>query len=171
MLRTIIIPLDGSVFSERALPLGKELACAFGARLILVCVAGARTAPEWNFTDEDRRAIAEQYADVREEDHVISTDIRMVEHAQGQVRAVAEAERYLQRVAVRIAEPGIPVEIAIPYGSAAEGILTEIEIHTADLVIMSTHGRSGVSQLIGGSVTLAVLARSTVPVLLVPPQG
>lgn len=170
MIQTILIPLEGSTFSERALPVGLELARTLHARLVLVCVAEAGRAAEWNFTDEDRQAISEQYAHVHEEEHVLSTDTRMVERIQGQVRAVDEAERYLQSIAARITEPGIQVEIAVPYGAPAEEILKEIEIRFADLVVMSTHGRSGVSRLIGGSVTIGVLAHSPVPVLLVPPE-
>jgi nucleotide-binding universal stress UspA family protein len=170
MIQTILIPLDGSPFSERALPLSKELARALNARLVLVCVAGAQTALDQELTDDDRRAVSERYAGVREEEHLLSTDPRMVEHAQGQIRAVAEAECYLESLAKQIAEPGIQIEIAVPYATAAEGILTEIELHSADMVVISTHRRSGLSRLIGGSVAQAVLAQSPVPVMLVPPE-
>ena len=170
MIRTILIPLDGSAFSERALTVGSELAHALSARLVLVCVAGPDLALESDFTDGDQRAIAEKYAGVREEEHLLSTDPRMVEHMQGQVRAVAEAEAYLACVANRLAGTNIQVEVGVPYGPAAEGILTEIDLHSADLVIMSTHNRSGFSRMIGQSVTLAVIDRSRVPVMLVPPE-
>jgi nucleotide-binding universal stress UspA family protein len=170
MIQTILVPLDGSALSERALPVGIELARALGARLVLVCVAGTAPAIHRGFSDEDRRAISAQYANVKEEDHLLSTDPRMVEHAQAQVLAVAEAERYLASVAAKVAEQGLRAEGAVPYGAASEGILTEIDLRSADLVVMSTHGRSGLSRLIGGSVAQAVLARSTVPVMLVPPQ-
>jgi nucleotide-binding universal stress UspA family protein len=170
MIRTILVPLDGSAFSERALPVSKELARALHARLVLVCVADAGTALGRNLTDEDRQAISGKYANVHEEDTVLSTDIHMVEHAQEQIRAVAEAERYLQITLAQNAEPDIQVETAVPYGAAAEGIMTEIGIHSADLVIMSAHGQSGVNRLIGGSVTQAVLACSPVPVMVIPPK-
>jgi nucleotide-binding universal stress UspA family protein len=170
MIRSILVPLDGSEFSERALPVGCELARAIGARLVLVCVAGPGLALDVSLTAGDKRDIAEKYANVREEDHLLSTDPRMVERMVGQVRTVAEAEAYLAGVAARLAEANIQIETGVPYGSATEGILTEIDIHSVDLVVMSTHGRSGFSRLISGSVAQAVLARSRVPVLLVPPQ-
>ncbi len=170
MIRTILVPVDGSALSERALPLAAELARALEERLVLVCVAGT-AALDHAFTEEDRRDIADQYTAVREEDHRLSTDPRMVEHARGQVRAVAEAERYLANVASRLeAEHGLHAEVAIPYGGAADGILTEIDLHAADLVVMCTHGRTGLSRLVSASVTQAVLARSAAPVLLVPPE-
>ncbi len=170
MIRTILVPLDGSEFSERALPVACELAQALEAKIVIISVAGAGSALERTFTSEDRRGISEQYADVREEDHRLSTDPRMVERTQEQVRAVAEGERYLAGIAARLAKTGLPVETGVPYAAAAEGILTEIGLHSADLVVMSTHGRSGLNRLIGGSVALDVLTRSPVPVLLVPPE-
>ena len=170
MIRTILVPLDGSALSERVLPLARELACGLSARVVLVCVAGEGLQLDLTLTEEDRRAIAEQYAGVREEDHALSTDPRMVEHAQKQVRAIAEAERYLAAVAARLGAEGLAVEATVPYGSAVDGILTEIDVHSADLVVMSTHGRSQLRQLIGGSVARGLLARSPVPVLLAPPE-
>ena len=59
----------------------------------------------------------------------------------------------------------------MPYAAAAAGILTEIDVQNADLVIMCTHGRSGLGRWIYGSVAEEVLAHSPVPVLLVRPTG
>jgi nucleotide-binding universal stress UspA family protein len=170
MIRTILVPLDGSELSERALPVGSELARALGCRLVVVCVAGTGSALDRRFKEEDRQAVAERYADVKEEDHLLSVDPQMVEHTQGQVREVAEAEAYTASVAARLTGQGLRAEAAVPYGDPADGILTEIDLHAADLVVMSTHGRSGLSRLLGGSVAQAVLGRSPVPILLVPPE-
>lgn len=168
MIRTILVPLDGSESGERALPLAGELAGGLNARLVLVCVAGRETALDVTFTDQDRQLIAEQYAGVTEEEHVLSTDPRMVEHAQGQVRAIAEAERYLAKVAARLAEQGIAAGTAVPYGKAVEGILTEIDVCNADLVVIATHPHSRLRRLAGGGVAQELAARSRAPVLFVP---
>jgi nucleotide-binding universal stress UspA family protein len=170
MIKTILVTLDGSEFSERALPVGLDLAKAFEARIVLVCVAGVESALPRELTKEDHRAISEQYANVTEEEHLLSTYPGMVEKAQGQIHAVAEAGHYLASIAAKLAETGIPVEWATPYGPAAEGILTEIDLHLADLVVMCTHGRSGLDRLISGSIASAVLTHSPVPVLMVPPD-
>jgi nucleotide-binding universal stress UspA family protein len=170
MIHTILIPLDGSALSERALPLASELAQRLNARLVLVCVAGSASGLDSSFTAEDRQAIAAQYSGVTEENHLLSTHGQMAEHAQGQMRVIAEAERYLANVAARMAEQGVVVEETIPYGEATRGILTEIDLRSVDLVVMSTHGRTGLNRLISGSVAQELLARSPVPVLLVPPQ-
>ncbi len=170
MIQTILVPLDGSPFSENALPLAIDLRNAFNAQLVLVCVAGNETALDRGFTQADRRAIAEQYANITEEDHLLSTNPRMVEHSQKQIRAVAEAEQYLAAVAARLAGQGVQAGLAVPYGAAVEGILTEIEIHSADLVVMATHNPSDLSQLFERSITRAIITRSQVPVLVVPPN-
>jgi nucleotide-binding universal stress UspA family protein len=85
---------------------------------------------------------------------------------QTQTRAVQAAERYLAAVAARLAGRGI-LETAVFYGDAAQAILEEAALRKADLIVMATHGRSGLGQLLYGSVAKAVLARSPVPVLLV----
>ena len=170
MIRTIIVPLDGSEFSERALPVSLELATAFKALLVLVCVAGSESAIPLQLTEEDQKEISEQYADMGEEDMVLSTGPRKVERAQEQIRAVDEAEEYLASVAAKLSDTGVQIEVAAPYGPAVEGILSEIDLRSADLVVMCTHGRSGLNRLISGSVASAVLAHSPVPVLMVPPR-
>jgi nucleotide-binding universal stress UspA family protein len=181
MIHTILVALDGSTLAERALPLGCALANTFDARLVLVRVAhegAGRTADagdkaaedEARRADEaDRVAIDEARANVREEDHILSVDARSVERAQGQIRGIAEAEGYLAEVAERLAGEGITAETAVPFGAPVDGILTEIELRSADVVVMCTHGKTGLLQLLLGSVTQGVLARSRVPVLVVPP--
>ena len=84
--------------------------------------------------------------------------------------AASNLEANGSAVAAGFARQGIELEVAAPYGAAAEEILAEIDVRLVDLIVMSTHGRSGLSRLIFGSVAQAVLARSPVPVLLVPPE-
>src|SRR5262249_54311836 len=86
----------------------------------------------------------------------------------GQVQAVEEAEAYLRGVTERLAGRGVTAETAVPYGNAAEMILTEAHIHNPDLIIMGTHGRTGLGRLLLGSVADQVMRRANAPVLLVP---
>lgn len=85
----------------------------------------------------------------------------------GEPRGADEAAMYLASQAAHLTNDGLEVTTATPYGSAVHGILDEIEVQRADLVVMTTHGRSGFSRLRHGSVAEAVLAHSPVPVLLV----
>ena len=94
-----------------------------------------------------------------------------VDPTDAQVKAVREAEAYLQGVTGRAATQNVRAEARVPYDTAAEGILMEVDDSDADLVVMCTHGRSGLGRLIYGSVAEEVIRRSPVPVLLVRPTG
>jgi nucleotide-binding universal stress UspA family protein len=140
MYHTILVPLDGSAFSERALPMATTLARALRAQVILVRAASAAVFPGTDPTE-------------------------------AQVQAVEEAQAYLSALAAGLSEHDLNIEVAVPYGDAAESILLEIGLRSADLVVMCTHGRSGLGRWIYGSVAEQVLAHSPAPVLLVRPTG
>jgi nucleotide-binding universal stress UspA family protein len=136
MYRNILVPLDGSLLAERALPYAEHLAQASGARLLLV-----------------RAALA----------HGLYGRGPL----QSEAQAVREAQRYLKETAARLSKPGV-VETAMFYGDAAEAILEEIRLRKIDLVVMATHGRSGIGRWLFGSVAQQVLSHIEVPLLLVP---
>jgi nucleotide-binding universal stress UspA family protein len=140
MYRKILVPLDGSPFGERALPLAVTMCLAMKAQLVLVRAATASPAAS-------------------------------LDALEGQRQAVAEAETYLAGVAQRLREQKIVTETATPYAAAADGILVSASTRQADLIVMCTHGRSGLGRWVYGSVAEAVLARSAIPVLLVRPTG
>ncbi len=132
MYKKILVPLDGSAFSERALPLAETLAHALDARLIL---------------------------------------LRVVSGAASSGVDPTEAQAYLTALETGVFRRGVACEIATPYGDAADGILMEAALQSADLIVMCTHGRSGLGRWIYGSVAEQVVNHSTTPVLLVRPTG
>lgn len=140
MYRTILVPLDGSRFGERALPLAMTLAWRLGAKLVLMRAASAAVFPG-------------------------------VDATEAEVHAVDEARAYLVNVQAEWSGQGVGVDIALPYGDPASEILQEIDTRQVDMVVMSTHGRSGLGRWIYGSVGEKVLATSPVPVMLVRPTG
>jgi nucleotide-binding universal stress UspA family protein len=85
-----------------------------------------------------------------------------------QVAVVDEAEAYLSRVADTLAVDRLPIQTVVPYGHAAAQIVKVTQELGAAEVVMATHGRTGLPHLLYGSVAEAVLARSRIPVLLVP---
>lgn len=87
--------------------------------------------------------------------------------AKARVGAQQEAENYLDAIAAPLRERGLTVDIALPYGGAAEMIEDEIAIRGIDLVVMATHGRGGLGRMVFGSVAERVLHHSAVPVLLI----
>jgi nucleotide-binding universal stress UspA family protein len=90
-----------------------------------------------------------------------------VDPSNAQVEVVREAEEYLAAVAARLAEKGVnQVETSVWYGPAALAIVEAAHLRKADLIVMSTHGRSGLGRLILGSVAESVLRGTTTPIML-----
>lgn len=84
-----------------------------------------------------------------------------------QIAAMKEVEDYLEAQRQAFAERNVVVETAAPYGDPATWIVEEVPTRDIDVIVMATHGRSGLNHLTHGSVAESVLARSPVPVLLV----
>ena len=140
MYKKILVPLDQEAGAEVALPVAADLAKSDGTVIRLMYVA-----PTPSAIVAEGRVIA--YAD-QESDRL--QHLGMV---------------YLREAAHQLA--GLPVGYAVRFGEPAEEILEEAREFGADLVVMATHGRSGVVRLMLGSVAEAVLRRSEVPVVLV----
>ncbi len=81
------------------------------------------------------------------------------------------AAEYLKGVQRELAGAGIPVTTSVRRGEPAEEIVGEAVAHNADLIVMATHGRSGVGRMVLGSVATAVLERSPIPLMLMRPGG
>src|SRR5512135_1834640 len=90
---------------------------------------------------------------------------------EAQVQAVQEAEAYLAGVLQRLDASGIKAQQVVRYGHAAEEIVDQAEAGSADLIAMSTHGRSGPRRWMLGSIAEKVLRATTVPILLVRTRG
>lgn len=84
-----------------------------------------------------------------------------------QAKAVREAESYLADVVARLKTPQI-IESAVFIGDPADSIVEEVGLRNVDLIVMSTHGRSGLGRWVYGSVADQVMRRAMVPVLLIP---
>ncbi|MBI3966937.1 MAG: universal stress protein [Chloroflexi bacterium] len=137
MVSTILVPLDGSTFAERALIPASALARAVGARLVLV-----------------RATIAHAS---------LTRDL-----AAAEIAATQQAEIELAATAERLRATGLDVETHVYYDDPPAAIVDLAGRVQADLIVMSTHGRSGLGRWIYGSVADEVLRRSVSPVLLVP---
>jgi nucleotide-binding universal stress UspA family protein len=155
MYSQVLVPLDGSEASERALPHAQRLADAFGSRVHLLQVLSL--SPEY----EVYRAGGE------ESPTVIDYSIDMAE----QITAARQtgAEAYLNATAARLEEHGIPVQTSVRQGFTLDAIATFVAENGIDLIVMSTHGRSGLQRFFIGSVTDRVIRFSHVPVLAIPP--
>ncbi len=78
-----------------------------------------------------------------------------------------ESEDYLRGIAARLSEAGLECSINVRQGDVADEILRFCEEAECDLIVMSTHGRSGLGRWVYGSIADRVLRYAEVPVLLV----
>ena len=79
--------------------------------------------------------------------------------------------RNLFREQKRLHKQGIPTELAIRYGDPVVEILSFGDVQNADLVALSTHGRSGVERALYGSVAESVLRKGQLPLLILRTAG
>lgn len=148
MFKNILVPLDGSGFAEMALPYAKELALKYDSRITLVRIINDVPAT------------------------VPATSIYDVEsYLYEQEREQKDGFDYLDSLRGRLQQEGFKVSIFCRSGiPVAEKILSLVEPQNVDVIVMSTHGRSGLGRLFFGSVAEELLRRSKVPVLLVRNQ-
>ena len=80
------------------------------------------------------------------------------------------ARENLEEIASRLRRAGITVGVTVPEGDAAAQTVGTVAALGVDLIVMSTHGRSGIGRWLYGSVADAVIRLANVPVMLVPPH-
>jgi nucleotide-binding universal stress UspA family protein len=79
--------------------------------------------------------------------------------------AVSGAEAHLRDLAARLERDGVSAEVFVRVGKPADEILACAAEHGADIIVMGTHGRTGIRHLLAGSVAERVVRASAVPVL------
>lgn len=144
----IMVTLDGSAFAAQALPHAQALAERFDADLLLFQVVPALEQSRMEFLALDLAGVHETSERVRE-------------------RALEQALNSLQAQADPLRAQGIRVQPVVVEGAPAETIIDYASENNVDLIVMSTHGRSGVERWVYGSVADKVLRGAFCPVLLV----
>jgi nucleotide-binding universal stress UspA family protein len=145
MFKRILVPLDGSRLAEQALPYAEGLVEKFGSQLTLVQA----------IPPPPVLAIGE---------------LGVLPHDFGPVLAEEErlASAYLLSVQKRLREKNIASKIAVLKGrSVADAIVDAAQQESSDLIVKTTHGRSGFSRWVYGSVATKVLEQAPCPVLLI----
>ena len=146
-LQTVIVPLDGSPLAETAIPYAVELASKLGLDLTLV---RAFSRPASMATAEDREEREQAGGDP----------------------IGKEAQDYLDETAERLYAQGVKkISTAAVDGPAAETIITLAREKPNSLVVMCTHGKSGIRRWILGSVTERVTRHANEPVLVIRAPG
>lgn len=141
MYHRILVPLDGSPLSEIALPYAEELARGLGSSLVLLLVTGSAEAHDYN-----------------EQQIYIEKVVEAIER-----RDEGHEERHHRKP--------VKVESTVLVGDPAEQIADFAEREDISLVVMATHGRSGIRRWALGSVADKVVRATTRPVMLITPQG
>jgi nucleotide-binding universal stress UspA family protein len=140
----ILVPVDGSELSEKALPYAVSIARATGRSLTLLTV--------WEGVDGELFSAP-------------STTARDID-----VRGRAQREAYLEELAQRVAAHGTQVSKEMRDGHASQELLSFCDEHAPGLIVMATHGRSGIQRMWYGSVASKLMRTVPVPTLLVGPR-
>jgi len=156
MFKRLLVPLDGSPFALQALPYAAEIAQRFSAEVVLVQVMKPATfiiaAGAPGGVSPAASEIAVQAA--RETDK----------------RNAARARRYLSDKVRTMTSQRIESSYQVLGGDTARSIIEFGEKENIDLVVMTTHGKSGLKRAVMGSIADAVIRQSGKPVLVVRPQ-
>lgn len=138
----VLVPLDGSALAEAALPKATEIAKQSPATEIVLLRAA---------------------------------EVSMLagrDPIEAQVAVVHDAEAYLEAVAAALRADGVAnVTTSVWYGPPAPAIIEAADAARADLIVMSTHGRSGLGRFFLGSVAESVLRATNTPILLLRSSG
>lgn len=150
VFKKILVPLDGSPFAEKILPLVEHEAARSGSKVTLMrVITGAR--------------------------HMLPGSQPITHSPREMVYffdpVMAEAMEYLKRVSRRLTSKGIAVDWAIQQGAGAgESIAGYATDEGIDLIIIATHGRGLLRRILSGSTTDYLLRKSGLPVLAVNPE-
>jgi nucleotide-binding universal stress UspA family protein len=154
MFEKVVVPLDGSKVGEAALPLIRRMAenRPPGSKVQVTLLGVITLLRHWVVVGEASAPVS--YTE--EEINYIKNKIT----------------DYLAKTGEALKGPNIEVNTMVTTGSAAEEILKTADSVNAELIAMSTHGRSGWRRLAFGSITDKVLRGSHIPVLMVrAPEG
>jgi nucleotide-binding universal stress UspA family protein len=149
-LRRIMVPLDGSPLARQALPFAADLARSSGAELLLIQSIATTIEAFPGFRSRGRPIL--ELADVLE---------ALRDQAESDLGAEADELR----------ARGISANTLVVQGHAAEVLVDEAARHSADLIVMATHGYSGIKRWALGSVAEKLLHASSTPLLLVRAQA
>jgi nucleotide-binding universal stress UspA family protein len=158
MYNKILAPLDGSKLSECSLAHIKDIAAGCHvAKVILLTVLEPVLMPGWEWTNQQQ---------IKE----MTTEIR---NKESQIQQKAEA--YLAGVSANLKKAGIESESVIlkekDLHEEADIILDYAQSNNIDLIVMSTHGRSGAARWAFGSVADRVVRHAKAPVLTITPAS
>jgi nucleotide-binding universal stress UspA family protein len=154
MFSKILVPLDGSKVGEAALPAIEQMISklATGTKVEVILIGVITLLRHWVVVGEASAPVS--YTE--EELNLIKKRV----------------QDYLVRTGESLKKKGVSIQTVVSTGNAADEIIKAADEMGADLIAMSTHGRSGWKRLAFGSITDKVMHHSSIPVLMVrAPEG
>jgi nucleotide-binding universal stress UspA family protein len=145
----ILVPLDGSELAECIFPHLETLAGGCQAKEVVLI----------RVIEPFRQPTPSEYIIRPEEIIRINQEVK------------AEAEKYISQASTKIKRDGFRVKTEVLAGSPAEFLSDYATKNGIDLIVIATHGRSGVSRWVWGSVADRILRSACVPVLMVRAPG
>jgi nucleotide-binding universal stress UspA family protein len=146
MYRHILIPTDGSALAEKAVSHGLSLAKSVGAKVTAIIVEAPFDV--YGVPESKIREMSKAFSDYEDQ---------IKKHAAKVLNHVADAAK-----AAGVACESAHVEHYHPY----EAIIATAKEKGCDLIVMASHGRSGISAILIGSTTNKVLTHTEIPVLV-----
>jgi nucleotide-binding universal stress UspA family protein len=140
MLNRILVPLDGSRLAESALPVAVTLNKLTGAQVTLI--------------------------------HVIEKNPPSTIHGQTHLKTIQDAEIYLNEICKKYFIDNQKIEIHVheePVDRIAQSITQHVVEFSSDLLIMCSHGKGGLRDILYGSIAQQIVANKKVPVLVIHP--
>lgn len=154
--RTLLVPLDGSELAESVLPHVEMLAKQRSdepVKLVLLKISEPPSIP--SYYSPEISGVSLNWGDYVQQETV---------------RRKQGSYEYLADVSARMKEKGIEVETEVMEGKAVDVLVEYASAHPYHLIVMATHGRSGISRLVYGSVAANLLQGATNPILMVKPE-
>ncbi|MCJ7425971.1 MAG: universal stress protein [Dehalococcoidales bacterium] len=148
MYKKIMVPLDGSELAECVFPHLETIVkgCQPPAEVIVVQAVEPLSVPYGREVSQ-------------------FTSLEQVEAFETHQKT--EAEKYLKKVVARLKQTGVNARAGVIYGKAGESLSDYVTHNGIDLVIIATHGRSGISRWVLGSVANRIVHSARAPVLMV----
>ena len=145
MFKHILIPVDGSEFSDRAIQAGVDFAKSIGARVTGFIAEPDYTQPSYGDMISRRGESMDQYS------------TRSRSHAEGVLRRIERCAR----------DEGVEFTSSfVQSDDPVAAIVSAAEKNQCDLIVMASHGRRGLDKLIHGSATEGVMTHTQIPVLV-----
>jgi nucleotide-binding universal stress UspA family protein len=150
MYKKILVPLDGSELAECVLPHVETIVKGGGVRTVVF----ARVAQPFELTP------------VRGEPAFTKQEVEEID-----AKSKVVAKGYLDKLVGGLDYGKVDVKSEVLFGKAAESLADYANNNEIDLIIAASHGRSGISRWVLGSVTDRILRSACVPVMLVRAPG